>query len=63
MVLHLTDRRGIQESLVLLTDVSARSLRDLGHDLPSVWLSFPICIYGNNDILPTSQGCYGTKLF
>lgn len=33
----------------------------LGQDLPSVWLSFPISMYGNNNILPTSQGCYGTK--
>lgn len=39
MILGLTDRRGIQESSVLFTDLPHLRMI-LGHDLPSVWL-FP----------------------
>lgn len=54
MVLCLTDRRGIKESLVLFTDLLYLFMILGMTYLPSVWLSFLIRMCRNNDILPTS---------
>lgn len=56
----LINRPEIEVSLVLFTKLPQISSACL---LPSVWLSFPVCIYRDKNTLPTSQGCCRAKLF